>query len=92
MPPFTGSATTRLHVAPGTWKLAAPTAAGFSVGSLGGGRVAGTIPILTAQAGSLRTAASTASLPCSASIESTPGRTHAAPGCRSWSYQRLGAA
>ncbi|MBA2554112.1 MAG: YceI family protein [Geodermatophilaceae bacterium] len=49
MSPFSGSATTRLHAAPGTWTLTAPTTAGFSVGSLGVRKVAGTIPVITAQ-------------------------------------------
>ncbi|MBA2554543.1 MAG: YceI family protein [Geodermatophilaceae bacterium] len=49
MSPFSGSATTRLYAAPGTWTLAAPTTAGFSVGSLGVRKVAGTIPVITAQ-------------------------------------------
>lgn len=47
MPPFSGSATA-LHHAVGTWTLAGPTTAGFSVGNLGR-RVGGTIPVTSAQ-------------------------------------------
>lgn len=45
MPAFSGSATARLHRSVGTWVLAGPTTAGFSVGNLGVKRVNGAIPV-----------------------------------------------
>ena len=48
MPPFSGSVTARLDRAVGTWTLADPTLATFTVGNLGR-RVSGTIPVLSAQ-------------------------------------------
>ncbi len=47
MPPFSGSSAAVLHRAVGTWNLAGPTMAGFSVGNLGK-RVSGTIPVASA--------------------------------------------
>jgi polyisoprenoid-binding protein YceI len=47
MPPFSGSSAAVLQQAVGTWNLAGPTMAGFSVGNLGK-RVSGTIPVASA--------------------------------------------
>ncbi|MDQ4038782.1 MAG: YceI family protein [Actinomycetota bacterium] len=47
MPPFSGSSAAVLQHAVGTWTLAAPTMAEFSVGNLGK-RVSGTIPVSSA--------------------------------------------
>ena len=47
MPPFSGSSAAVLQQAVGTWNLAGPTMAGFSVGNLGK-HVSGTIPVASA--------------------------------------------
>ncbi|MBA3338234.1 MAG: YceI family protein [Geodermatophilaceae bacterium] len=47
MPPFSGSSAAVLQRAVGTWNLAGPTMAGFSVGNLGK-RISGTMPVASA--------------------------------------------
>jgi len=46
MPPFSGSSATVLRPAVGTWTLAGPAMASFSVGNLGN-RVSGTMPVVS---------------------------------------------